>query len=1174
MTTAVTPMPEMVNVGGREPSPPLEPRMEGRDSPTPRKTRVLVAKNEDQGVAALPELRSSDKDIDKTKPLPTSLQSEFIPEEILNALTNIPVPGVKEKLKQKGVQKAKAKVPKGGAPAANMWNFPNRRRRFQHLTDQPLSMTGAGKDISFLYDVAFTDKAPDKVNPAQDPSSVRALSKQAEREKGMSVPDSLIPSEYHVVKAKGVQHLEFQEDKYTTKLMDAEQQQVAFPSLKPASRYEVLQLMETMGVMLDKAGIDDEEIEIKGPTQMHNLLELIKKEQNIYNLIFHELIRQVSVECAERGELLANLRQRYSKLLDKVPRQVKSLHQEVMAQRALDRRLTEELFRFKNSISQLTNELSDVREHDKVVTSQAQQAQQELAAALAESEKNAGLLAEYHELYELQRARLESQVIALSREKELWSGAAYNLALKVTEANSLATARRLHVSERLWSKLANHFAIVLSDRDTEELSQLQGYIASHRQLTIKFAEELKAGDVKSHSRLQTIGKGIEKWMQEFDQFVVLQKEGSVTSAATSMRESRASHDNIQTVVQAPPMEMIQKLYDDIRSWEEQLNKEVEKYGGDILLGFEESMYTIKKQVEMWTEVALHIFNRHRPEDGSDYPEHERLMNMNKLTKECDTLHKQYQIRVNGENGSAKGFIQIANALESWDTKLNSILNGGAMPIDSEWMRLYELFSDWLVTIDETAECIGSTQKEDAKAEGKPHQPLSMDDVFRSTQKWLASTTNGIDSEDSKLVEQVAVLHAEMVHWIIQVLLRLAPNQPNSPPEAVESSMATTDTIPQIQEKAAVMFDKLTRFSNYITGCCANIVAEEVQKRQDEGAEDADHELRDLKKLKSECAEWIHTATILIEDLKCLDPNYVPVVSATPGTGDDKSESAATPVPQTPQAIDGAELVGSDGTPSQTPAPTILSDTQKEGSSASLKGTPVSTDKELSLPATPASKDESPAGKDGSPAGKSGSPAGKDEINMSEMEAIGDDDNVRTMSLEEPIQPPKKVQPRVAALQAEAGTRTPTPDPEKAYEALVAVKSLQAELLTTEERAQKAEDKVSELELELKETQEKLRALERKSATPHLPEKDHDAASIASKDRGVADTPTQPGNSTPAPATPSTPQATPPAAAQDTPPSTPGRRAPSQPSQPSRPPSQGSLRSGLGSRGSSRSKKSK
>ena len=57
--------------------------------------------------------------------------------------------------------------------------------------------------------------------------------------------------------------------------------------------------------------------------QMHNLLELVQKEQAIYNICFHELIRQVSVQCVERGELLASIRKRYSNLLDRIPRQVK-----------------------------------------------------------------------------------------------------------------------------------------------------------------------------------------------------------------------------------------------------------------------------------------------------------------------------------------------------------------------------------------------------------------------------------------------------------------------------------------------------------------------------------------------------------------------------------------------------------------------------------------------------------------------------------------------------------------------------------------------------------------------------------------------------------------------------------------------------------------------------------
>jgi hypothetical protein len=42
--------------------------------------------------------------------------------------------------------------------------------------------------------------------------------------------------------------------------------------------------------------------------QMGALLELLKVEQNIYNIVFHELIRQVSVNCAERGLLLDRIR--------------------------------------------------------------------------------------------------------------------------------------------------------------------------------------------------------------------------------------------------------------------------------------------------------------------------------------------------------------------------------------------------------------------------------------------------------------------------------------------------------------------------------------------------------------------------------------------------------------------------------------------------------------------------------------------------------------------------------------------------------------------------------------------------------------------------------------------------------------------------------------------------
>ena len=71
----------------------------------------------------------------------------------------------------------------------------------------------------------------------------------------------------------------------------------------------------------------------------------------------------------------------------------------------------------------------------------------QLKAALNESRKNASLLAEYHALYELQRKRLEKQASMMAGEKEIWSSAAYSLALKVGSLFNLnfCFPQRVHV---------------------------------------------------------------------------------------------------------------------------------------------------------------------------------------------------------------------------------------------------------------------------------------------------------------------------------------------------------------------------------------------------------------------------------------------------------------------------------------------------------------------------------------------------------------------------------------------------------------------------------------------------------------------------------------------------------------------------------------------------------
>lgn len=63
-----------------------------------------------------------------------------------------------------------------------------------------------------------------------------------------------------------------------------------------------------------------------------------------------------------------------------------------------------------------------------------------------------------------------SSPVWLSQEKELWLQACYSLALKVADQRSLQTLQRIQLSEKSWSKLASHFNIILSDKDTQQAS--------------------------------------------------------------------------------------------------------------------------------------------------------------------------------------------------------------------------------------------------------------------------------------------------------------------------------------------------------------------------------------------------------------------------------------------------------------------------------------------------------------------------------------------------------------------------------------------------------------------------------------------------------------------------------------------------------------------------------
>lgn len=130
------------------------------------------------------------------------------------------------------------------------------------------------RDISFLYDAKVIH---DRSKPLTSLSKSRDIKPDTNKvgELGMKTPaieeeeydwaaESLIPEEYHVVRVSGVHGLNVKDAPNTTLTEEHEHHVTLFPSLKPTSRKEVMQLMETMDQLLEEAGCTNSQIKQVG----------------------------------------------------------------------------------------------------------------------------------------------------------------------------------------------------------------------------------------------------------------------------------------------------------------------------------------------------------------------------------------------------------------------------------------------------------------------------------------------------------------------------------------------------------------------------------------------------------------------------------------------------------------------------------------------------------------------------------------------------------------------------------------------------------------------------------------------------------------------------------------------------------------------------------------------
>ncbi|KAM9761820.1 axonemal dynein light chain domain-containing protein 1 [Menidia menidia] len=719
-----------------------------------------------------------------------------------------------------------------------VWHHPLGRKKYKYFLEQPMSFTTAGRDISFLCDAVVSQKKTTPLPPVSDKNGVGDT-------QDLSISDSVIPEEYHIVKNKGIQSLEFYEDAFTVQLKDEEQKLRVLPSLRPSGRLEVVQLMTMMDDMLEKAGVDQQKDELTELSQLEGLLDLVKTEQNIYNIVFHELIRQVSVGCAERGQLLAKLRQRYQSLLDRIPRRLRALHTETVAQRALDRRLTEEISRIRTSIQELNMELSRIRDHDVLVSQQAEHAHQQLAEALRQTHSCSEVVQSYHELYELQRTRLESQLSHMTENRDYWSQLTFRLALKVISVKRLHVVSRLHVSQQGWFNAANNCLLFLSSKDTEDLDNVLECADSWKEQLAAFISELKKTELAQCAQIRTTKEDIAKWF-------------SFLSAQNECVEPTYDKTSVE------------EIHTDLKQWSDMLLHQCDHYQGEEQFNCQQKLGILRTMQDNWLNISLQLFERHLS-PNVEAPQGQRVLR--ELEKNLFELLKQLDLQVNGESGISGLIMTLLRSMESWISKTAAAIGQPEVMAPSDWLKLEGDLDDWQILIEENAEDFSSTERETQMDMNKMDIYTKTEKLIHDAQELTTSLSDFIYSENERLREEVSSAHMAQIRWMLDLLLVMVPDHVEELPQEQEQHNTTNTSLKTLDGDARMLTDKLDYISVYITRSCSLILEEQaLQVTYKKKGEDEFDEFRELQK---NCVDWTETCKLLLAKVHG-DPLEMPI----------------------------------------------------------------------------------------------------------------------------------------------------------------------------------------------------------------------------------------------------------------------------------------------------------
>ncbi|KAJ3086136.1 Axonemal dynein light chain domain-containing protein 1, partial [Quaeritorhiza haematococci] len=531
---------------------------------------------------------------------------------------------------------------------------------------------------------------------------------------------------------------------------------------KPTTRKEVALLKQTMLSLLNQLGAD---LDNPYPSEMHAFLHLIQEEQKIYDTVFSEIIRQVTVNMIERGEVLAEIRRRYANMFIKIPRHVRSLHTELMAQRKLNRRLSEELVRARETVAELARELDVIRVHDQEASKQAQDAQNKLVSILTQPDDTDEIMEEYHKLYRMQRDRLEEAVRLIESEKRIWIDAATGLAMRIGQDHGMSDLVRLQKYEQARLRSGNHMIVIIGNVNDAELHGIERRVEDWRDKMVKLSQSVVEED---HTNIETLSKArrvMKMVLRNLDANEPPPPE-EVSLLDGGSAESFSNHHSIHTqhrLLRAFHLYDVKNLTTQLKTWVEQVTSVAIRFTSDRDLNYQEQISTIRRSTEGWIEAGMKLLKRNaKNTNGGDYMPYVEMLRG--IGTDVEEWLQRLEVRISGEDGVASNVISLQNQLEDKYTTASARDADKPLP-PSERQQLKESMAHWIDQIGVAIDILSNT------TEKEQHK------VPMHVENWLARVLDQLNTDTDIRNEENLKLHTSIISWMVQLLVKGSKEQP-------------------------------------------------------------------------------------------------------------------------------------------------------------------------------------------------------------------------------------------------------------------------------------------------------------------------------------------------------------------------------------------------------------